>query len=143
MYYNRVSGHGCAHFDTRDSEDLRENIPEFQHKAMNQYRIAGIHFIDEIPVTSIGKPKRYLLREYVLSGAETTAAAEEKMKEEPAPAEDSPALSRNAGRGTLNPAEVEKEIFRIVKNISKYERELTAEIREKIMEAHPDGTKRS
>jgi len=65
------------------------------------------------------------------------------MKEEPAPAEDSPALSRNAGRGTLNPAEVEKEIFRIVKNISKYERELTAEIREKIMEAHPDGTKRS
>ena len=106
-------------------------------------RIAGIHFIDEIPVTSIGKLKRYLLREYVLSGAETAAAAEEKMKEEPAPAEDSPAPSRNAGRGTLNPAEVEKEVFRIVKNISKYERELTAEIREKIMEAHPDGTKRS
>lgn len=108
-----------------DSEDLRENIPEFQHKAMNQYRIAGIHFIDEIPVTSIGKPKRYLVREYVLSGAETAAAAEEKMKEEPAPAENSPALSRNAGRGTLNPAEVEKEVFRIVKNISKYEREIT------------------
>ena len=53
-------------------------------------RIAGIHFIDEIPVTSIDKLKRYLLREYVLSGAETAAAAEEKMKEEPAPAEDSP-----------------------------------------------------
>ena len=135
-------GH-AAGLSAAAQKDLRENIPEFQHKAMNQYRIAGIHFIDKIPVTSIGKPKRYLLREYVLSGAETAAAAEEKMKEEPAPAEDSPAPSRNAGRGTLNPAEVEKEIFRIVKNISKYERELTAEIREKIMEAHPDGTKRS
>ena len=106
-------------------KDLRENILEFQYKAMNQYRIAGIHFIDEIPVTSIGKPKRYLLKEYVLSGAETAAAEEEKIKEEPAPAEDPAATSRNAGRGTVDPAEVEREVFRIVKNISKYEREIT------------------
>jgi acyl carrier protein len=104
---------------------LREKILEFQYKAMNQYRIAGIHFVDEIPVTSIGKPKRYLLKEYVLSGAETAAAEEEKINEEPAPAEDPAAPSHNADWGSVDPAEVEREVFRIVKNISKYEREIT------------------
>ena len=119
--------------------ELREKILQFQYKSMNQYRIADILFIDEIPLTSIGKPKRYLLKEYVLSGAGKAAADEEKInaaekgiataqvqtKEEPVQGEKTAAPARAAGSGSLDAAEVEREVFRIVKDISKYEREIT------------------
>ena len=48
---------------------LRESIMQFQRKSLNQYRISDIHFMEEIPATNIGKPKRYLLKEYALKEA--------------------------------------------------------------------------
>ena len=104
-------------------QKLREDILQFQYKSMNQYRIADIHFIDEIPLTSIGKPKRYLLKELVLSGTETSE--EKKEAPEKAPAEDPAAAALPEESAAPDAAEVEKKVFKIVREASKYDRELT------------------
>ncbi len=112
---------------TAEEQDrLREEILSFQYKAMNQYRIAEIHFIDEIPVTSIGKPKRYLLREYALAQKQEPAGqGSPDPADEPAEAEAQPSAAAPSGTAGLDPAAVEEKVFRIVKEASKYEKELT------------------
>ena len=101
---------------------LREDILQYQFKEMNQYRISGIHYIDEIPVTAIGKPKRYLLKELVLSGADKACgetAAEEKA------ADSDGESAEGLGNAAVTADEVEQKVFRIVKEIVKYDKELT------------------
>ena len=109
-----------------EKESLREEILKFQYKALNQYRISGIHFIEEIPSTSIGKPKRYLLKEYVLKQSEQAAEKPEESKEaEEEPTAEAAAAKAVAETRDLDPAAVEEKIFRIVRETSKYEKELT------------------
>lgn len=128
-----------------EQQKLREEILSFQYKAMNQYRISEIHFMDEIPVTSIGKPKRYLLKEYALRVKEqpadqqvTETGAAVGPEAGPVPgAEAGASPEQGSGAATkvastaaaentaLDPAEVEEKVFRIVKEVSKYEKELT------------------
>ncbi len=113
---------------------LREEILSFQHKEMNQYRISEIHFMDEIPKTNIGKPKRYLLKEYALSQREEPVlenaddkAAERSAGDVPAPeasAAKPAASAASADKTAPDPAEVEKKVFSIVKEASKYEKDL-------------------
>lgn len=101
--------------------DLRDAVLQFQYKAMNQYKISGIHFIDEIPCTNIGKPKRYLLKEYVLNHKDEEETKPEEAVEQITEVEVIP----SSDPGKLSREEVEKKVFAIVKNISKYERDLT------------------
>ena len=42
---------------------LKEELLRYQKKNFPQYKLSGIYFIDEIPVTNVRKPKRYLLKE--------------------------------------------------------------------------------
>ena len=110
-----------------EKKSLREEILSFQYKAMNQYRLSEIHFIDEIPLTSIGKPKRFLLKEYALNHQEQPA--EQKGADEAdAPAETgsrTPAPAAADTKTSLDPAAVEEKVFRIVKEASKCEKKLT------------------
>ena len=104
-----------------EKKKLREEILSFQYKSMNQYKISEIHFIEEIPTTNIGKPKRYLLKEYALNHKEE----QPEKKETAAAAKTETAAPASADKNGLDPAAVEEKVFRIVKEISKYDRELT------------------
>ena len=43
------------------------------------YKLTGIHIIDKIPVTSVGKVKRFLLKEYVRDHAEESAEGQDMV----------------------------------------------------------------
>ncbi len=49
--------------DSSILEHLKDELLKYQKKNFSQYKLSGIHFIDEIPVTNVRKPKRYLLKE--------------------------------------------------------------------------------
>ena len=106
---------------------LREEILRFQYKEMTQYRLSEIHFIDEIPVTSIGKPKRFLLKEYALNHPEESSSRENV---EGVPTQERAAGATAAPMGgetktAMDPVEVEEKVFRIVRETVKYEKPLT------------------
>jgi 1-acyl-sn-glycerol-3-phosphate acyltransferase len=111
---------------------LRDEILRFQYSEMNQYRISDIHFMDEIPVTSIGKPKRYLLKEYALNNneeppvqAEAEEVAADSTESSGASVVSAPASTVSRTDSDLDPAEVEAKVFSIVREISKHEGEMT------------------
>ena len=103
---------------------MKESILQYQYREINQYRISGIHFIDEIPQTKIGKPKRYLLKEYVLSGAEGTDETENGANENATPEKSLP-TTVSPEKIAVDEAEVEEKVFKIVRDVTKYEKELT------------------
>ena len=108
-----------------DEQALRDRILQFQYKEMNQYKISGIHFMDELPLTSIGKPKRYLLKEYVLNQEIEAEADKPEPKpdvQDAAAAQASKAPHENT---TVDAAEVERKVFKIVRDAAKLDRELT------------------
>ena len=109
-----------------EKDRLRKEILQYQFKNMNQYRISEIHFVDEIPLTSIGKPKRYLLKEYALSHKDGTAGqGGAGAAADPEKAEVKVAASTVSAENTsLDPAIVQEKVFSIVKEASKYEKEL-------------------
>ena len=53
--------------DTRKTkaEHAKEKILEFSKNQNNLYKVHGVHFIDKIPTTSVGKVKRYKLQELI------------------------------------------------------------------------------
>ena len=108
---------------TKDGQDrLREQILQFQRKSMNQYRIQDIHFMDEIPRTNIGKPKRYLLKEYALNHGAGAGDEAADTAQDQKPADSQAAVGAQTVRSA---EEVEKTVFNIVRTISKHEGELT------------------
>ena len=48
-------------------QETREKILDFSVQTSTLYQISGIHFIDKLPSTSVGKVKRFQLRELALS----------------------------------------------------------------------------
>ena len=47
--------------------EMRKNITNFSAQTSTLYRLSGVHFIDKIPFTSVGKVKRYLLKETAIA----------------------------------------------------------------------------
>ena len=74
--------------------------------------------------TNIGKPKRYLLKEYVLSGAEGTARNGEQENENATPEKSLPTTVSPEKLPWMRPKWREK-VFKIVRDVTKYEKELT------------------
>jgi len=62
-----------------DTAKLQEKILSYSVTAGSNYTISKVHFIDKLPLTSIGKVKRYALQKTALSEAETTPAKTNKM----------------------------------------------------------------
>ena len=108
-----------------DEEQLRESILQFQYREMNQYRIDGIHFLDSIPVTNIGKPRRYLLKEYALTGAGFPDRGEAAISGGGKNPQEAPALAPDRPGSAADAAEVERTVFKIVRETAKTDRELT------------------
>jgi long-chain acyl-CoA synthetase len=46
--------------------NLRENIMDFSSQTSTLYQLSGLHFIDKLPLTSVGKVKRFKLKEIAL-----------------------------------------------------------------------------
>ena len=53
-----------------DAEQIRTQMKEIGAKLVQNMRIAKTHFVDEIPRTSLQKPKRYLLKQHALKERE-------------------------------------------------------------------------
>jgi len=51
--------------------EVRKTIADFSAQTSTLYKISGIHFIDKLPLTSVGKVKRYLLKETAVSERST------------------------------------------------------------------------
>jgi long-chain acyl-CoA synthetase len=57
-------------------EEIRRSVTAFSSRTSSLYKISGVHFIDKLPVTSVGKVKRYQLKEAALTErAETSLNA--------------------------------------------------------------------
>jgi len=50
-----------------EQDKIRKRITEFSAQTSTIYQIADIHFIDKLPTTSVGKVKRFKLKEIALS----------------------------------------------------------------------------
>ena len=50
-----------------EQEEAKKNILDFSAQTSTLYQIANVHFIEKIPTTSVGKVKRFQLREIALS----------------------------------------------------------------------------
>ena len=51
--------------------EVRKTIADFSAQTSTLYKISGIHFINKLPLTSVGKVKRYLLKETAVSERST------------------------------------------------------------------------
>ena len=56
-----------AKLSADEKQDLRKSIIEFSAQTSTLYQIASIHFIDKLPTTSVGKVKRFQLKEIALT----------------------------------------------------------------------------
>ena len=56
-----------SHIPDSEQQQLRKRIIEFSSQSGEMYRIAEIYFVDALPLTSIGKVKRFKLKEIALS----------------------------------------------------------------------------
>jgi len=52
----------------KDQQEIEKRIMEFSAETSTLYQVAGLHFIDKLPTTSVGKVKRFVLKEMVVSG---------------------------------------------------------------------------
>ena len=50
-----------------EQEEIKKSILDFSAQTSTLYQIANVHFIEKIPTTSVGKVKRFQLREIALS----------------------------------------------------------------------------
>jgi long-chain acyl-CoA synthetase len=48
-------------------QEIKKTVTDFSAQTSTLYKISGVHFIDKLPVTSVGKVKRYLLKEAALA----------------------------------------------------------------------------
>jgi long-chain acyl-CoA synthetase len=66
--------HAFVVSEIENTDDVLKCLKERSNSLSQNMKLIGIHFIDEIPKTSLQKPKRYLLRKMVLEGtlAKTT-----------------------------------------------------------------------
>jgi len=62
-------------------QEIRNTIMDFSMNTSTLYKISVIHFINKIPVTTVGKIKRYLLKEKAIA----ERPAEKRNTEEPLP----------------------------------------------------------
>jgi len=60
-------------------EQMRRALEKTSRNAEAMYQVRGIHFIDKIPLTSIGKVKRYLLQAPELPKADLHPAADSQL----------------------------------------------------------------
>ena len=75
-------------------EEIEEDLMETSSKLNQAMRLSGIHFVDSIPRTAIGKPKRYLLKKMVLD--DTLDTLNEVDEKKLIDTTDMPLLVRNA-----------------------------------------------
>jgi len=51
-----------------EQQRLRERIMKFSLQTSGLYQISDIHFIEKLPITSVGKVKRFQLKDIALAG---------------------------------------------------------------------------
>lgn len=74
-------------------EQAYKRLMEISDTLNQAMRLSGVHFVDTIPRTAIGKPKRYLLKKMVLEDTLSELSSDEKKHIDPT---DIPTLVRNA-----------------------------------------------
>lgn len=55
-------------FSNEKKEQLKQKLLEYAKRKAPLYPITDVHFMDQIPKTSVFKVKRYILKDYVLNG---------------------------------------------------------------------------
>lgn len=63
-------------------ERLVQNIYEVSNKAANIYRLSAVHKLETIPMTSVGKVKRYELQQYIKGEVVLGNVSEQKLSNE-------------------------------------------------------------
>ncbi|MCL2024118.1 MAG: acyl--CoA ligase [Oscillospiraceae bacterium] len=53
----------------KEQQEIKAQIKAFSARTSTLYQVSGIHFIDKLPMTSVGKVKRFQLRETALAGS--------------------------------------------------------------------------
>ena len=51
-----------------ERQSLKKSVMDFSAQISALYQISGFHFVDKLPITSVGKVKRFLLKEIALIG---------------------------------------------------------------------------
>ena len=74
-------------------EQTEEKLKEISSSAGQAMKLSGIHFVDSIPRTAIGKPKRYLLKKMVMEDDLDSLTKQAKNSIDPS---DIPSMVRNA-----------------------------------------------
>lgn len=74
-------------------EQTEEKLKEISSSAGQAMKLSGIHFVDSIPRTAIGKPKRYLLKKMVMEDNLDSLTKQAKNSIDPS---DIPSMVRNA-----------------------------------------------
>ena len=97
--YDRIHIFVAGKFSDERKESIAGEIRSWQQKEAPLYPIEGIHFIKELPRTSIGKVKRVKLREMALTGETEGAEADAALL--PAAAEEAQAAA-GAGASVLD-----------------------------------------
>ena len=100
----------AGELDETESKSLIDRIRQWQRTAARIYPISGIHFLKDLPKTSVGKVKRNILRDLLSSTKGDKQATDEGLGEESAVPEKKDTLQR---------------VLEIVKRISGSEEELT------------------
>lgn len=54
-------------FSAEELQEIRKSMMVFSNTTGTMYQISGIHFIDKLPLTSVGKVKRFQLKEIALA----------------------------------------------------------------------------
>lgn len=84
----------------QDSRDrVREELMSISDSLNQAMKLSGIHFVESIPTTAIGKPKRYLLKKMVMEDtlSQLDAAPEEHLDSTDIPAVVKSAVAKIAG----------------------------------------------
>jgi acyl-coenzyme A synthetase/AMP-(fatty) acid ligase len=50
-----------------EQKQVLKKVKKFSSQTGMLYKLSGIHFIDKLPMTSVGKVKRYKLKEQILA----------------------------------------------------------------------------